>query len=182
MENQKLESVLEGCKNNNLKCQNYLYGNYVHIVKSVAYKYYRDKHIVNDIVQESFIKIFNSLHKYDNKGSFEGWIKKIVRNLIVDGFRKKKIDFTYDDKFDTYYTSIEDVKTYDYSYDEKISDIIDESNKLSHSYGLVFKLYYIEGLSHKDISTELGINEGTSKSNLHKAKKNIYQKLKNKVY
>ena len=182
MKDDQLIDLIEGCKKGDIKSQNSLFNEFSKSVRVVIKKYYRDIHTINDIEQDAFIKIFKSINKYEFKGSFEGWLKKIVKNLIIDGIRNKKMDFTYDDKFDCYHTTTEDMLSYDYSADEKISDIIDESNKLSHSYGLVFKLYYIEGLSHKDISTELGINEGTSKSNLHKAKKNIYQKLKNKVY
>ena len=80
----------------------------------------------------------------------------------------------------------EDYDVYNNEYEnnrlEKIKDIKRLSEDLSEKYGLVFKMYLIENMSHQEISNELGITIGTSKSNLHKAKKKIYNELKNKKY
>lgn len=180
MNEQELTETINGCKLNDEKSQTNLYEEYKGLVTSIVSKYYKDKHTVDDIVQEVFIKIFASIHMFKNEGSFKGWVCRVVRNFSVDKIRNVKHTVEYCDEYHE--------ETYDDDYlereikEERVNDIISELDNLSVMYGLVFRMYYIEGMPHKEIAEELNINIGTSKSNLHKAKKNIQNRLKNKNY
>ena len=174
-------SIIDGCKNNDRKSQNDLYKLYYGVAYGLVSKYYKDKSTIDDVVQTAFVKIYNNLHKYKFEGSFEGWIRKLVKNHTIDNIRKSRNDVEYVDNLSLsgdYY----DVVDFIHIKEEMLRDIIELSNNLSECYSLVFKMYFLEDMTHKDIATKLGINEGTSKSNLHKAKNKIKEKLKNKVY
>lgn len=173
-------NIIEGVKQNNPKHQNELYGMYGVYVYNIIKYFYKDSHTIKDIRQEIFLKVYNNIHKYNFEGSFKGWLGRLSRNFIIDRIRKDKINLhiEYNTGYESDYTEYQKLSDYDYERDEKLKKIINLSNKLSESYGLVFKMYYIDGMTHKEISNHLGISEGTSKSNLHKAKKNIKQKIK----
>jgi RNA polymerase sigma factor (sigma-70 family) len=140
-------------------------------------KYIKNQYDVEDVVQNSFIKIFNILEKIEVHKNFKGFLYKVFKNTALDFLRKKKYSYEYLDEI--YSESIIDDNE---CKEEMLSDIESEISNLSPMYHLVFKCYHIEQMTHKDISLKLGISEGTSKSNLHKATKNIQKKLKNKVY
>lgn len=176
----KLMDLIEGCKKGDKKSQSIFFEKYYDLTKKTISYYYKDKDGINDIIQDVFIKVFNKIHLYDNEGSFDGWFKKVVKNHIFDILRQKKkmITVEYVDSIDSDIIDLE----YENNIDEKLNDIKKLSETLSKSYGIVFNMYFIEQLSHKEIADKLGISEGTSKSNLHKAKKNIIDKLKEKKY
>jgi RNA polymerase sigma factor (sigma-70 family) len=180
MEKQTLELIIEGCKNNERKFQNELYKSYVNVVYSVAFKYFKDKSTADDIVQTSFLKIYDNIGKFKFEGSFEGWIRRVVRNHSIDIIRRNRNDVEYVDNLITN-DCCDDIDNTSIK-EEMINDILKLSDNLSESYGLVFKMYFLDEMSHKSIANKLGIHEGTSKSNLHKAKNKIIKKLKNKVY
>jgi RNA polymerase sigma-70 factor (ECF subfamily) len=183
MKDEVLQDIIKGCKEGDLKSQNKFYNHYVELIRGVVSRYYLDKGTIDDLTQESFIKIFNILDNYKYKGSFEGWIKKIVNNAVIDKLRKKKItNVEYNETHESYSNNYLIGDPYDYTIDKKVKDIIEVSKGLSRSYKLVFDMYFLEEKPHKEISKLLGISEGTSKSNLHKAKNEIVKKLKNKVY
>ena len=140
-------------------------------------KYIKNQYDVEDVVQNSFIKIFNILEKIESHKNFKGFLYTVFKNTALDFLRKKKYSYEYLDEI--YSESIIDDNE---CKEEMLSDIESEISNLSPMYHLVFKCYHIEQMTHKDISLKLGISEGTSKSNLHKATKNIQKKLKNKVY
>ena len=140
-------------------------------------KYIKNQYDVEDVVQNSFIKIFNILEKIEAHKNFKGFLYTVFKNTALDFLRKKKYSYEYLDEI--YSESIIDDNE---CKEEMLSDIESEISNLSPMYHLVFKCYHIEQMTHKDISLKLGISEGTSKSNLHKATKNIQKKLKNKVY
>lgn len=173
-------NIIEGIKQNNPKHQNELYVMYGVYVYNIIKYFYKDSHTIKDIRQEIFLKVYNNIHKYNFGGSFKGWLSRLSRNFIIDRIRKDKINLhiEYNTGYESDYTEYQKLSDYDYERDEKLKEIINLSDKLSESYGLVFKMYYIDGMTHKEISNHLGISEGTSKSNLHKAKKNIKQKIK----
>jgi RNA polymerase sigma-70 factor (ECF subfamily) len=183
MEISTLESIIIGCMTNDRKSQNKLYELYAGIAYRLVSKYYKDKSTIDDVVQTAFIKIYNNLHKYKyiSDGSFTGWIKKLVKNHTIDNIRKKQINIDYCDNL-LLLNDYSELENFENIKEVMVNDILDLSNNLSKSYGLVFKMYFLDEMSHKDISNNLGINEGTSKSNLHKAKNKIREKLKNKVY
>ena len=148
--------------------------------KNLAYgtvkKYVKDSFDIDDIVQKGFMKIFSHPEYLNNTKNLNGYLHVIFKNTSIDFLRKVKYNVEYDDVL-----TAEVIDDVGYK-EEMLLDIEIEMSKLSPMYSLVFKCYHIENMTHKDIAKKLGICEGTSKSNLHKATKNIQKKLKNKIY
>ncbi len=133
---------------------------------AVCLRYAQDQDEAKDILQESFIKVFNNLNKFENKGSFEGWVKRIFINTSIEFYRKSQRQNIVD--------SIDNVP--DISVESstvsllKAADLMKLVNRLPKGYRTVFNLFVIEGYHHEEISAMLNISENTSKSQLHKAR------------
>jgi len=148
--------------------------------KDLAYqtvkKYLKDDFDIDDVVQSGFMKIFDKPENINITKNLRGYLYVTFKNSSIDYIRKKKYTVEYIDSI-----TGDIIEGVEYKQD-MLSDIETEMNKLSPMYHLVFKCYHIENMTHKDISEKLGICEGTSKSNLHKATKKIQNKLKTKIY
>lgn len=147
---------------------------------AVCMRYAKDRDEAQDMVQNGFIKIFNKLDVYNFEGSLEGWIRRIMVNTAIDQIRKNKRDpFSIED--DSRIQNLEEEVPFadDDEHDIKIKaeTAIKAISSLSPAYRTVFNLYVIEGMSHKEIAEYLGISEGTSKSNLAKAKMKLKEEL-----
>ena len=132
----------------------------------VCLRYVANTDDANDILQEGFIKVYKNLDKFRREGSFEGWVRRIFVNTAIEQFRKKvklyNVDEVQENTLeDKELTALDLLAT---------KDIINIVNELSPGYKAVFKLHVIEGFSHKEIAEVLGITEGTSKSQLARAK------------
>ncbi len=143
---------------------------------SVCRQYIRDIHQAEAIMIIAFMKVFTNLKKFQHKGSFEGWIRRIVVNECISFIRvKKKVEYiAEEDYFEASFNNIES----QFSIDD-IQFLIDS---LPDGYRIVFNLYAVEGYKHQEIASMLGINEGTSKSQLSHARKMLQgqiSKLKN---
>lgn len=138
----------------------------------VCLKYTNNIEQAEDWCQNGFIKIYNKLHKYENTGSLEGWVRRIIRNTIIDELRKKKIEFT-----DKRYQDIGVEVDEEIDINPIVLEIMRVKENLSPSYKRVFELYVFEELKHREIAELLNISEGTSKSNYSKAKKAIRKML-----
>ena len=170
-----LNTVIEGCLRGNKISQSEMYRCYRKIAYTIIKRYIKNDMDAEDILQNGFIKLYSCINQYDGKGSFDGWLYRIFKNMSIDFLRKKKYSFEYCDNIDI--PVVEDVNN-----EEKLNDITLVLETLPKSHKTAILMYYYEDLSHKEISDRLNIHEGTSKSNLHKAKNNIIKKLKNKVY
>lgn len=147
-------------------------------------RYISDRDSAQEVVQESFIKIFEKLSSYDKKGSLEGWLRRIVVNTAIDSIRKSKKDpFRTDNDNDFNLGAInpmeeqEDIDLFHL----KAEIAMEAIQELSPAYKTVFNLYVIENYSHKEIAEKLNISEGTSKSNLAKAKMNLMKLVASKL-
>ena len=148
-------------------------------------RYATDYSEAQDILHEGFIKVFAKLKSFKNEGSFEGWIRRIIVNSAIDYVRaKKKLTFDSEEK-----SIIDNIKDEDEVLIEaenlskiKAELIIELIQKLSPAYKTVFNLYVMEGYSHKQVAEELGISEGTSKSNLAKAKQKLRELFEENLY
>lgn len=136
-------------------------------------RYASDAHEAEDNLQDGFIKVFTNLKSFRDEGSFEGWIRRIMINVSLEKFRKQNKLFP-----------VEDVSVYDsinLSDDvvAKISaeDLMKLVQQLPPRYRLVFNLYVFEGLSHEEIAKEMSITQGTSKSNLARAREILKKKV-----
>ena len=154
-------------------------------MKAVCLRYASSTDEAKDMVQDGFIKVFSSLEKFEGNGSLEGWIRRIMVNLSIDQYRKKKhhvdLDLENSKHFVEESADEEDEQESDI-YDFQPHHIVEAMQLLTPVYRTVFNLYVFENFSHQEISEKLGISLGTSKSNYAKAKKNMKKiLLKNKI-
>src|ERR1035437_1349530 len=140
---------------------------------SVCLRYAGNTDDAQDLLQEGFIKVFRNLDKYRGDGSFEGWVRRIFVNTSIEQYRKKSLALQKA-------TDVENVVMEDKEWNvlDKLAerDILKMVQELSPGYKMVFNMHVIEGYSHKEIADMLGINEGTSKSQLARAKA-VLQKM-----
>jgi RNA polymerase sigma-70 factor (ECF subfamily) len=175
-----LKEVVEGCIRGKRKYQKILFEMFYGKMLAVCYRYAKDQDEAQDMVQNGFIKIFKKLDVYNFEGSLEGWIRRIMVNTAIDQIRKNKRDpFFIDD--DQRIKNIEEEVPFseedEYETKIKAETAIKAISELSPAYRLVFNMYVIEGFTHKEIANYLGISEGTSKSNLAKAKQKLRSQL-----
>lgn len=174
-----LNSIISGCLKNSRKSQEILFKMYYGKMMSVAMRYTIDNDSAQEIIQEAFIKAFDKLSTYSG-GNFEGWMKRIVVNTALDKIRKESDTVFLDDGINIKKCNFFTSKDKEFEFDtsdvngEKIIKII---QSLPSKYRAVFNMYVFEGMTHKEISEELGIVEGTSKSNYFKAKLFIRNKF-----
>ncbi len=178
-----LEQIIRGCLDNNRRSQETLFKLYYGKMLSVCMRYSTDRDSAEEVLQEGFIKIFDKLDAFDYKGSFEGWMRRIMANTAIDSIRKSKKDpFLTDNDEDFKLGAVDPmVDSEELELVGLKAEIAMEAiNELSPAYKSVFSLYVFEEYKHKEIAEILGISEGTSKSNLAKAKLNLQKILKEK--
>jgi RNA polymerase sigma-70 factor (ECF subfamily) len=164
--------LIKGCIEGNRRLQEQLYRQFAPKMYAVCLRYAGNADDAQDLLQEGFIKVYNNLIKFRGEGSFEGWIRRIFVNTSIEHFRRKNHLRTVNE---TAEKNIEDksLTALDNLGEKDILNLIQE---LSPGYRTVFNLYVVEGYQHKEIAQLLGISEGTSKSQLARAK-NILQEL-----
>jgi len=171
-----IESIIAGCIENKRSSQERLFKLYYGKLMGATLRYTNDNDTAQEIVQEGFIKIFDKIIKFEKTGSFEGWMRRIVVNTAIDYLRKSKRDsWVQENEINTkdeYSNPSEEIE-FQNAMEIKAEFAIQAIQELSPAYRTVFNLYVIENYSHKEISELLGISEGTSKSNLSKAKLNL---------
>lgn len=166
-----LEQLIYECTKNNTKAQEQLYHLLAPKLFAVCLKYSRSYEEAQDNLQESILLIFEKISQYKNSGSFEGWAKRVVINYVLQQYRNQKIFEIVSEKI----PDTDDVEIEDESVSiEFLTKIIQE---LPDRYRLVFNLYVMDDYSHKEIAEMLGINIGTSKSNLARAKAILKDKI-----
>ena len=130
-----------------------------------------------DILQDGFLKVFEKIDQFGFKGAFEGWIRKIMVNTALERFRTSYQVINIHDNL----KEVDHEISGDFTSDIDARELIRFVQELSPRYRIVFNLYAIEGYSHKEIADMLGITEGTSKSNLSRAR-DILQERVNRFY
>ena len=174
------EDLIEKCIKGNVHAQKSLYKRFLPKLFAIACRYSSNKEDAKDVMQESFIKIFSSLHTFKKNGSFEGWLKRIVVNTALSKYRnnqKSIIDYSTDvNELDA---SEEDETQNDTNSLMQLDEqtILIHIQALPEEFRLVFNLACIEGLSHKEISTVLGIKEEISRIRLLRARKKLVTTL-----
>ncbi len=168
--------LIQGCIEGNRQTQEILYQRFSAKMYGVCLRYSGNIEDANDLLQEGFIKVFKNLEKFRSEGSFEGWIRRIFVNTSIEHFRKKVKLYNVSEVQEN---TIEDT---DLNILDTLAekDIIILVNELSPGYKTVFNMHVIEGYSHKEIAGILGITEGTSKSQLARAKGVLKKSLEKK--
>lgn len=173
----QLELLVNGCVRNNRKSQEAIYKMFYGKMMAVCKRYTRNEDQAKDILQDGFIKVFKNIEKFGFNGSFEGWVRRIIVNTAIDFTRKAKNDYLLmneDQSIEDFENDLLDEgEEEEYDNPLKVADVIKGMEKLSTAYRTVFNLYVFENYSHQEIADALGINVGTSKSNLAKARGNL---------
>ena len=168
------QNLIKSCIKQNRQAQEALYNMYKKTLFVLSLKYCSNEEEAEDNLHNAFIEIFTNIKKFENKGSFEGWMKKIVINMAINSFKKSfqlvpiKDDFAQETMID------------DDLMDVPADYILQLIQELPNQYRLVFSLYELDDYSHQEISIMLSITESTSKSNLHRAKLILKEKIKTK--
>ena len=173
-EQRQATDLIEGCKNGDAVAQQKLFEKYFGFLLGVCLRYTSDREEAKDLLQEGFVKIFNNIERFNYSGQLENWMKKIMVNTAIDRYRKK-MNEPYVQDIENVNEPAEAAKAYDNLSQEELLKVI---QTLPEGYRTIFNLCAIEGYSHKEIEEQFGINEGTSKSQLAKARKMLQDKLK----
>ncbi|AUC75258.1 RNA polymerase sigma factor [Olleya sp. Bg11-27] len=168
----ELEQLIKACRKNNIKAQGDLYQKYKDTLYILCLKYSKNSNEAQDNLHDSFIEIFNSIKKYKGKGSFEGWMKRITINQAINKYKKER-PFNIEIKNDI----LEDTTVSEDDLNIELDSILNCIQELPDQYRLVFNLYQLDNYSHKEIADLLNITVNTSKSNLHRAKAILKQKI-----
>jgi len=160
------ETLIQQCAAGDRRSQKMLYDRYASKMFGVCLRYSQDYQAAEDILQEGFVKAFRNMEKFRFEGSFEGWLRRIMVNSAIEMHRRKN-----------HLYPLLEVETTDIELVEEnalnmlaAEDLMHMIESLSPGYRTVFNLYAIEGYSHKEIAEQLNISEGTSKSQLARAR------------
>lgn len=162
----RLAEMWEGCLKNDRKQQELLYKTLAPRMLAVCLRYAHDKDEAQDILQEGFIKMFNNAHKYRGEGNLEGWIRRIMVHCAISRYRKLKPMILVDEFPET-------SSAFNNGYNAhglEVKDLLKMIQKLPQTYRSVFNLYAIEGYSHQEIGSKLGMTELLSRTTLHRAR------------
>ena len=168
----ELVQLIDKCKKSDRQSQQILYNKYKDRLFALCLKYCKNRAEAEDNLQDSFIKIFQSIKTYNGKGSFEGWMKRITINRAIDRYKKEPFIESITDQHLKEDTTL-DIDEAPVSLQQMLALI----QELPSRYRLVFNLYELDNHTHVEISEILGISIGTSKSNLHRAKIILKEKI-----
>lgn len=166
--------LIKGCLKGNPQMQEELYRRFSPKMYAVCLRYAQDSDDARDLLQEGFIKVYRNLDRYRGEGSFEGWIRRIFVNTAIEYYRKKSLEYSRVSEKEETTIADADISVLD---ELAVKDIIGLIQELAPGYRAVFNLYVIEGFSHKEIADMLNISEGTSKSQLARAKSILQKKV-----
>ena len=170
-----LKKIIKKCGSGDVRAQAKLYELFAPKMFGVCLRYTKDDTEAEDNLQEGFIKVFTYIGKFRHEGSFEGWMRRIMVNVSLGKYRKQHLMYPVEDvgiyESHNYYT--DDIM-------DKISaqELIELIQELTPRYRMVFNLYVLEGMNHQEISEEMNISVGTSKSNLARAREILKRKVK----
>ncbi|WP_295187337.1 sigma-70 family RNA polymerase sigma factor [Sediminibacterium sp.] len=185
LSDEQIKHIIDGCRKNNRQSQRDLYEWLQGYAHSVCKRYANEVNLVEDLVMDGFMKIFKKIAQYDmsnyavSEAAFKGWSKRVFINNCIN----------YSKKYFSATLSLEEIteqQQYEPAINEEIiqtlgyQEIIQLVMSLPMSYKTIFCLHIIDGYTHQEIANLLGINEGTSKSNLFKAKRHLQLLLSSK--
>ncbi|MFC5047606.1 RNA polymerase sigma factor [Aquimarina hainanensis] len=159
-----IDQLIQKCKKKDPRAQELLYKLYSSKLFSICLKYSSSYTAAEDILQDAFITIFDKIGQFKNKGSFEGWLKRITINIALQQYRKQKVLEIVNEE------QIEDIEIEIDEEEISLDYLLEIIQELPDRYRLVFNLYVLDGYSHKEIAEMLHISTGTSKSNLARAR------------
>ena len=166
-----LDRLIKQCADNDRKAQKEIYQLFAGKLFSICLKYSKNKQEAQDNFQDGFVTIFDKIGQFNFKGSFEGWLKRVMVNTILLKYRKKTVlNIVTEEIPDEVVVDIDDEEI-------SLDFLLNLIQELPERYRMVFNLYVLDGCSHKEIAKMLKIAEGTSKSNLARARGILKQKI-----
>ncbi len=167
-----LKKLIKKCKKQDTEAQGKLYTLYSGILFSLCLKYSKNNVEAEDNLQDAFLTIFSKINQFKGKGSFEGWMKRIVINTALQRYRKDSVlDVIKEDTLTEEIVEVEVAKMVSLDF------LLHIIQQLPDRYRLVFNLYILDGYTHKEIAEMLNISIGTSKSNLSRARHILKEKI-----
>jgi len=167
------KDLIKACVKGDRHAQKTIFNLYSERMMTVCLRYSRHKLEAEDIFQDGFVKVFSNLHTFENKGSLEGWIRKIIVNTAIKNNLKKSVSHEQMG-LDNVTEDTVPPEVFSILSEEELVRLISE---LPDGYRMVFNLYAIEGYSHREISEMLHIEESTSRSQLVKARRILQEKV-----
>jgi RNA polymerase sigma-70 factor (ECF subfamily) len=169
------QQIIDGCARHDRKAQQALYDRYSRFLLGICMRYASDKAEAEDILQESFLKIFFNIKDYSGTGSFIGWLRKVAVNTAITHYHKN-LKFRYHVEIEEYVSAETGVSGFeeDFFTSDELFKVL---NDLPAGYRMVFNLYAVEGYKHKEIAEMLRIDTNTSKSQYSRAKAAIRERL-----
>lgn len=155
------EVLISGCLQNDPASQRELYNRFSPKMLSVCYRFAQSREDAEDMLQEGFIKIFTQIHTFENKGTFEGWVRRIIVHTCINFLKKYK---KFNENVDLAYAGTIQVKEETMPSMMQAKQVIECIRLLPIGYRTVLNLYAIEGYSHREIASMLDIEESTSRS------------------
>ena len=168
-----VEDIIKRCLKNKRSAQKQLYDLFSAKMYGVCMRYAKNHHDAQDILQEGFLLVFSKLHTFNSKGSFEGWMKRIMINAATQKYREKISQLCVESLGDELDDSLKAIE----SDNIKANELVEVIQSLPTQYRIVFNMYAVEGYSHKEIAETLNISENTSRSNYFRARNILREKL-----
>lgn len=173
------DQIIDECKKGKHKSFSMLYNRYAPKMMGVCFRYSKTKDEAEDVLQEGFIKVFQKIKSFEGKGSFEGWIRRIMVNTAINNYKANNKHYYHDDIDKDNNINLRTDETLPFEFDEKTDkvNVVKLIQQLPTGYQMVFNLYVIDGLTHQEIAEQLDVSINTSKSQLSKARKWLRNKI-----
>ena len=161
------EALLQGCVQNKPAAQKALYEKFSAKMLAACYRYAHNREDAEDMLQEGFIKVFTQIHTFENRGSLEGWIRRIIIHTCINNLKKNK---KFNESVDIIHATSAQVREESIPSIIQAKQVVECIRLLPIGYRTVLNLYAVEGYSHREIGTMLDIEESTSRSQYTRAK------------
>jgi RNA polymerase sigma factor (sigma-70 family) len=172
--------LIEAAKEGDNRARKQLYELYARAMFNICFRLMNNREDAEDVLQESFVQAFTRIDSFRYESTFGSWLKRIVINTSINVLKKRKVDLKLTEDMGKYRHLAED--TFEEQLPLSVSDIREALNQLPEGGRIVFSLYLLEGYDHQEIASILGITESTSKSQFMRAKRRVYEILKDRYY
>ena len=171
--NEGLKQLLDGCLKNDRRSQGALYDQFYGYALSVALPYCAHEEEAREVISDAFLKVFNSIGRYDPTYAFATWLRTIVVRTAINRFKSRQKEIVFSDLTEGLDVFLED----DFISKMAAEDVLRLVQKLPPAYRMTLNLFALEGYSHAEIAEMLGVSVGACKSNLSKAKSRLKQMM-----
>lgn len=176
------QEVISQCQQNDRAAQEVLYRHYSGLFYTICLRYTKSEQDAEQLLQDGFLKIFSHISQFEQKGSFEGWLKRIIINTCLDFVKskhyKEERQTIYPEHLFEYSTNTARNLAIDKMETHRIMELVRSLSPVTQT---VFNMYAIEGYSHKEIAVQMDISEGTSQWHVNNARKILREKLQNLI-